>query len=128
MKNDQEFFVTPVGAHPVLDGIRPFHVTDEAYKNLYISERIKPLLTTDNPTSDVNLAWIGPCRTSRVVAIQLGHGHDDLRASVLPGAGPQRHRLGGRDDEEELAMKLGLYSITYLGLWYRGERTHASRR
>ena len=32
-------------------------------------------VTTDNPTSDTNLAWIGPCETSRVVAIQLGHGH-----------------------------------------------------
>jgi type 1 glutamine amidotransferase len=40
-----------------------------------MSPKIRPLLTTDNPTSDVNLAWIGPCRTSRVVAIQLGHGH-----------------------------------------------------
>jgi type 1 glutamine amidotransferase len=32
------------------------------------------LLTTDNPNSDRLLAWIGPCATSRVVAIQLGHG------------------------------------------------------
>jgi type 1 glutamine amidotransferase len=75
VKNDQEINVTPSGPHPVLAGLAPFHITDEAYKNLYMSPRIKPLLTTDNPTSDVNLAWIGPCETSRVVAIQLGHGH-----------------------------------------------------
>ena len=67
--------MTPTVAHPVLRGINPFHITDEAYKNLYMSPRIKPLLTTDNPTSDTNLAWLGPCATSRVVAIQLGHGH-----------------------------------------------------
>ncbi len=75
VKDDQSIDVTPTGAHPVLRGIDPFHITDEAYKNLYMSPRIKPLLTTDNPTSDTNLAWLGPCATSRVVAIQLGHGH-----------------------------------------------------
>jgi type 1 glutamine amidotransferase len=31
-------------------------------------------LVTDNPNSDRLLAWIGPCATSWVVAIQLGHG------------------------------------------------------
>ena len=75
MKDDQQIYVRPAGPHPVLTGINPFHITDEAYKNLYMSPRITPLLTTDNPTSDANLAWIGPCETSRVVAIQLGHGH-----------------------------------------------------
>jgi type 1 glutamine amidotransferase len=87
VKNGQDFFVTPTGSHPVLNGIKPFHVNDESYNNLYHSNRIEPLLTTDNPTSDVTLAWIGPCRTSRVVAIQLGHGttifdHPTYRALV----------------------------------------------
>jgi type 1 glutamine amidotransferase len=75
VKDDQSIFVSPAGPHPVLRGIGPFHIIDEAYKNLYMSPKIQPLLTTDNPTSDTNLAWIGPCTTSRVVAIQLGHGH-----------------------------------------------------
>src|SRR5262249_29715942 len=44
------------------------------YKNMWISPRVRPLLITDNPNSDRLLAWIGPCATSRVVAIQLGHG------------------------------------------------------
>jgi type 1 glutamine amidotransferase len=87
VKDNQQIDATPAGAHPVLRGIDPFHITDEAYKNLYMSARIKPLLTTDNPTSDTNLAWIGPCETSRVVAIQLGHGrsafgHPSYRALV----------------------------------------------
>jgi type 1 glutamine amidotransferase len=56
VKNSEDFFVNPVGPHPVLTGIYPFHVTDEAYKNMYYSDRIKPLLTTDNPASDINLA------------------------------------------------------------------------
>src|SRR6185312_15048585 len=74
VKDNQSIFVMPAEPHPVLHGIGPFHIIDEAYKNLYMSPRIRPLLKTDNPTSDTNLAWIGPCATSRVVAIQLGHG------------------------------------------------------
>jgi type 1 glutamine amidotransferase len=75
VKDGQQIFVSPAEAHPILSGIDPFHISDEAYKNLSMSPRIRPLLTTDNPTSDTNLAWVGPCETSRVVAIQLGHGH-----------------------------------------------------
>jgi type 1 glutamine amidotransferase len=87
VKNDQQFFVKPRGSHPVLKGINPFHATDEAYKNMYFSERIEPLLTTDNPAGDPVVAWVGPCRTARVVAIQLGHGtsifsHPTYRALV----------------------------------------------
>jgi type 1 glutamine amidotransferase len=74
VKNDQQILASPVGTHPVLEGIPAFRVTDESYKDLYMSPRIKPLLTTDHPTSDTNLAWVGPCETARVVAIQLGHG------------------------------------------------------
>jgi hypothetical protein len=47
---------------------------DETYKRMWFSPRVRPLLTTDNPNADKLLAWIGPCDTSRVVAIQLGHG------------------------------------------------------
>jgi len=75
VKNNQHMDVSPARTHPVLAGIHPFHIVDESYKNMYLSPMIKPLLTTDNPTSDATLAWIGPCETSRVVAIQLGHGH-----------------------------------------------------
>jgi type 1 glutamine amidotransferase len=87
VKDSQEIYVTPVVPHPILDGIHPFHITDEAYKNLFMSPRIKPLLVTDNPTSDTNLAWVGPSEKYRVVAIQLGHGasafgHPAYRALV----------------------------------------------
>ncbi|APW58748.1 ThuA domain-containing protein [Paludisphaera borealis] len=79
VKDDQQIHVKAAGPHPVLEGVGPFHIQDEAYKNLWMSDRIKPLLTTDNPTSDVNLAWVGPCETARVVAIQLGHGRTAFR-------------------------------------------------
>jgi type 1 glutamine amidotransferase len=87
VKDDQQIFVTPGREHQIIAGIGPFHINDEAYKNLRMSPKIRPLLTTDNPTSDTNLAWIGPDDRFRVVAIQLGHGrtafgHPSYRALV----------------------------------------------
>ncbi len=75
VKDGQQIFVKPAGEHPITAGIGPFHIVDETYKRMFISPRVKPLLTTDNPNSDRFLAWVGPCASSRVVAIQLGHGH-----------------------------------------------------
>jgi type 1 glutamine amidotransferase len=37
---------------------------------------LEVLLTTNHPTSDPPLAWIGPWQKSRVVYIQLGHGRE----------------------------------------------------
>jgi type 1 glutamine amidotransferase len=87
VKNDERMLVTPESQHPITAGIGPFHVVDETYKGMYLSPRNRPLLTTDNPSSDHFVAWIGPCATSRVVAIQLGHGptifgHPSYRAMV----------------------------------------------
>ncbi|WP_435009557.1 ThuA domain-containing protein [Tundrisphaera lichenicola] len=87
VKDDQQIFVTPAGEHPIIAGLAPFHIQDEAYKNLRMSPKIRPLLTTDNPTSDTNLAWVSPLDGARVVAIQLGHGpsafgHPSYRALV----------------------------------------------
>jgi type 1 glutamine amidotransferase len=73
-KGDQKILITPEGEHPITAALGRFEVMDETYKHMWISSRVRPLLTTDNPNSDRLLAWIGPCATSRVVAIQLGHG------------------------------------------------------
>lgn len=73
-KGDQQISVVPAEKHPITGALKPFQVLDESYKNMWLSPRAQPLLTTDNPNSDRLLAWIGPCATSRVVAIQLGHG------------------------------------------------------
>jgi type 1 glutamine amidotransferase len=75
VKDAQQIFVSLEGKHPITDGLGRFHIVDETYKRMRISHRIRPLLSTDNPTSDRFLAWIGPSARSRVVAIQLGHGH-----------------------------------------------------
>ncbi len=74
VKNDQRIDVTPAGEHPITAEIGPFQIEDETYKGMYFSTRNRALLFTDNPNSDRLVAWIGPCTTSRVVAIQLGHG------------------------------------------------------
>jgi type 1 glutamine amidotransferase len=74
VKFGQRLHVTPAGEHPITAGMGPFAIEDETYKGMYFSPRIRPLLTTDNTESDRAVAWIGPCKTSRVVAIQLGHG------------------------------------------------------
>jgi type 1 glutamine amidotransferase len=73
-KGDQQISVTPEGEHPITAALGSFQVLDETYKQMWLSPRIRPLLTTDNPNTDRIVAWIGPCTTSRVVAIQLGHG------------------------------------------------------
>jgi type 1 glutamine amidotransferase len=86
-KGDQKIFVAREGKHPITRELEPFHVMDETYKRMWISPKVRPLLITDNPNADRFLAWIGPCSTSRVVAIQLGHGptvfsHPSYRALV----------------------------------------------
>jgi type 1 glutamine amidotransferase len=87
VKDGQQISVAPQGEHAITAGMGPFQVVDETYKGMYFSPKVRPLLTTDNPNSDRFLAWIGPCATSRVVAIQLGHGptifgHPSYRALV----------------------------------------------
>lgn len=74
VKNGQDLLITAVGEHPITAGIAPFRIVDETYRRMKFSERIRPLLATENPESDKYVAWIGPAASGRVVAIQLGHG------------------------------------------------------
>lgn len=80
-KHDEVLSVRPVGQHPIQAGIGPFRIIDETYKNMWYSPKIKAIFETDNPTSDGPVAWIGPCATSRVAAIQMGH---DRNAHLNP--------------------------------------------
>jgi type 1 glutamine amidotransferase len=75
VKNNQDISVTPEGDHPITAGIGPFHIVDETYGRMWISDKVRPLLATDNPNSNHFVAWIGPLAGSKVVAIQLGHGN-----------------------------------------------------
>jgi type 1 glutamine amidotransferase len=79
VKMGEHHWITPAGPHPITDGVGPFHVIDETYRGLWISPKIQPLLKTTNRTSDPVVGWIGPCTTSRVVYLQLGHDHSPFR-------------------------------------------------
>jgi type 1 glutamine amidotransferase len=80
-KHDEELTIKPAMQHPILKGISTFRIHDETYKDIWISPKVKVLLTTDNPTSDGPVAWISPYEKSRVVYIQLGH---DRNANLNP--------------------------------------------
>ena len=79
-KHDEELQIEPAMNHPIVDSLGRFRITDETYKGMWISPKVKVLLKTDNPTSDGPVAWISPWPKARVVYIQLGHdrkAHDN---------------------------------------------------
>ncbi|GBC96156.1 hypothetical protein HRbin16_01957 [bacterium HR16] len=61
--------------HPVTRGMQDFNIRDETYGNFEVLPKVKPLLTTDEPTSNRVIAWTHTYGRSRVVYIQLGHDH-----------------------------------------------------
>ncbi len=65
--------VVPVGDHPILDGIGPMRLQNEtAFKGMWQSPKVTPLLRTSNAASDATVAWVGVHDKSRVVCIQPG--------------------------------------------------------
>lgn len=81
-QHDVDLQVRPVGDHPVLTGIEPFQIHDEAYKDMWISPRVKVLLETDNALNDKPMAWIGIHPKGRVIYIELGHGREAHESPV----------------------------------------------
>jgi type 1 glutamine amidotransferase len=73
-KHEERVRVTVAKKHPVTEGLTDFVIEDETYKGMWISPKVQVLLTTDNPTSDGPVAWLGTYPKARVVYIQLGHG------------------------------------------------------
>ncbi|MGE0407593.1 MAG: ThuA domain-containing protein, partial [Candidatus Korobacteraceae bacterium] len=72
--------VRPVGNHPIVQDIGPLRLTGEtAYKGMWQSPKITPLLETTSGNSDRVVAWIGPNPSAKVVCIQ-------------PGASSETHR------------------------------------
>lgn len=74
--HDQELNVTAPISHPITSGVAPMRLIDETYNKMWISPRNKILLRTDHRESDGPVAWISSYEKSRVVYIQLGHGHE----------------------------------------------------
>jgi len=81
-REDVEMIVEPapeMRSHPVLRGVFPLIVRDEAYKGMWRSPRIQVLMQTGHPLNDRAVVYLGPGAGSRAVYIQLGHSQSTLR-------------------------------------------------
>jgi len=81
-QHDVEMVAKPVKGmanHPVIRGVGPLPVVDEAYKGMWLSPAIKPLMEVDHPLNDKPVVYLGPHPTARVIYIQLGHDESTMR-------------------------------------------------
>jgi type 1 glutamine amidotransferase len=81
-KDDVDMVAKPVKGmtnHPIIRGLGPLPVVDEAYKDMWHSPAIKPLMEVDHPLNDKPVVYLGPHPAARVVYIQLGHGESTMR-------------------------------------------------
>ena len=60
-------------AHPITQGLKDFAIHDETYGRYYVDPTARVLLTTDNPKSEPQLAWVKTYGASRVCYLLLGH-------------------------------------------------------
>ena len=81
-KHDETIPIAIARPHPVTRGLALTQIYDETYKGLWFAPNNMVLLTTTHPLSDGALVWISGYASSRVVAIQPGHGRE---AHVDPG-------------------------------------------
>lgn len=84
-KDDVDLVVTPAkGAerHPVLRGVPPLALRDEAYRNMWHSPGIRVLMETTHPDNDRPVVYIGPHPRARCLYVQLGHNESTL---LYPG-------------------------------------------
>lgn len=66
-------------SHPVLRGVLPLVLEDEAYKGMWHSPRIRVLMETAHPLNDKPVVYIGPGGGGRAIYIQPGHSESTLR-------------------------------------------------
>ena len=81
-KDDVEMVARAVkGAanHPVIRGLGPLPVLDEAYLGMWHASGIKVLMEVDHPLNDKPVVYVGPNPAARAIYIQLGHNESTLR-------------------------------------------------
>ena len=61
--------------HPVTRGVADFDIHDETYKWFDVARECQPLLTTDEPESNPEIAWAKSYKGTRVVYLESGHDH-----------------------------------------------------
>jgi uncharacterized protein len=87
-KHDEHIQVHIADAsNPVTNGVHDFSLVDETYNHYWVDPGVHVLLTTDNPTSEHEIAWSHKCKRSRIVFVELGHGpsayeNEDYRTLV----------------------------------------------
>jgi type 1 glutamine amidotransferase len=81
-KDDVEMVARPakgMTGHPVIRGLGPLPVVDEAYRGMWHSPRITVLMETAHPLNDRPVVYIGPHPKARAVYIQYGHNDSTIR-------------------------------------------------
>lgn len=72
--HDVRYLVKVTGKNdPVTKGINNFEIFDETYKGYYIEPGVKPLLVTDEPTSNPVIGWSKVYGKAKIVTLQIGH-------------------------------------------------------
>lgn len=61
--------------HPVTAGVANFDLVDETYGGFDVGRDVRPLITTDAPSSERVVGWEHTVAHSRVVYLQPGHDH-----------------------------------------------------
>lgn len=73
-RHDVDFKVHIVDPkHPITRFMKDFDIHDETYNHFQVLPEMKPLLTTDHPTSGKVIAWTHRYGKSPVCYIELGH-------------------------------------------------------
>jgi type 1 glutamine amidotransferase len=81
-KEGVEIIARPVAAmanHPVIRGLGPLPVVDEAYLGMWHADGIRVLMETDHPLNDRPVVYLGPDPSRRAIYIQLGHSASTMR-------------------------------------------------
>jgi uncharacterized protein len=59
--------------HPITRGVEDFTIHDETYGLFHMEPGIKPLMITDHPENNREVAWVHKYGKSRVFHLMLGH-------------------------------------------------------
>jgi type 1 glutamine amidotransferase len=81
-KEGVEIIARPVAAmasHPVIRGVGPLPVVDEAYLGMWHAGGIRVLMETAHPLNDRPVVYLSPNPSYRAIYIQLGHSAGTMR-------------------------------------------------
>ncbi len=71
--------VKGVANHPVIRGLGPLPVLDEAYRGMWHASGIRVLMEADHPLNDKPVVYLGPNPAVRAIYIQFGHNESTIR-------------------------------------------------